>query len=310
MGPAPAAALSGEIADSTVAPGESTTVHVTWKSKQYSGTFKQSVTINTSDPNRREVILTISGEYTQQLHVNPNELNFGQIVGNEPVTREARILCNLSNHPLEVTGHEFSEPELAKFFAVEIRPLAHEELPQTGRVFSGALVKVTAKPGLPPGRFQPRILLKTNLSSMPEVDLPLFGSIGKDVSVAGSGWDDDIGVLTIGPVKAGTAVQRQLLLFARGADAKNVRYNVVHVEPDFLKVTLGETTVMGDGKLAKTPLTIEVPPRSTPASYMDAGTDGTLVGGKAGQIKIDTTSAEVHQLRIAVRFAIEGGKEH
>ena len=127
--------------------------------------------------------------------------------------------------------------------------------------------------------------------------------------MAGSGWDDDIGVLTIGPIKAGTPVQRQLLLFARGLDAKNVRYNVVHVEPDFLKVRLGETTVLEDGKLAKTPLTIEIPGRSAPANYLGEGTDGTLVHGKAGEIKIDTTSSEVHQVRIGVRFAIKGGKE-
>ena len=210
----------GEIADSTVQPGESTTVHVTWKSKHASGAFKQSVTINTNDPNRREVMLTISGKYTEQLHVKPDELDFGQLVGNKPVTQEARILCNLPNHPLEVTGHEFMDGNLARFFAVETRPLAKDELPPGGRESSGALIKVTVKPGLPPGRFQQRILLKSNLLSMPEIELPVFGSMGKEVSVVGSGWDDDIGVLTIGPIKAGTPVQRQLVLFARGLNAK------------------------------------------------------------------------------------------
>ena len=132
--------------------------------------------------------------------------------------------------------------------------------------------------------------------------MPVYGSMGKDVSVSGSGWDDDIGVLTIGQVKAGTAVQRQLVLFARGADAKNIHYNVVHVEPDFLKVKLGETTVSEEGKLSRTMLTIEIPPRTNPSSYM--GDDH----GKAGEIKIDTTSGDVHQVQIGVRFAIEGGK--
>ena len=217
--------------------------------------------------------------------MNPNELNFGQIVGNEPVTREARILCNLSNHPLEVTGHEFSEPELAKFFAVEIRPLAHEELPQDGPRFSGASVKVTAKPGLPPGRFQPRILLKTNLSSMPEVDLPLFGSIGKDVSVAGSGWDDDIGVLTIGPVKAGTAVQRQLLLFAHGGDFAECPLQRGPRGAGLLEGDARGNDGHGRRKACQDPVDYRGPSAEHTASYMDAGTDGTLVGGKAGQIE-------------------------
>jgi hypothetical protein len=294
----------GEIADSTVQPGDSTTVHVTWKSKHVSGGFQQNVSINTNDPNRREIVLTIKGEFTEQLRFDPNELNFGQLVSNKPESKEARILCNLPSHPLKITEHEFMDHDLAKFFTVETSLLAKGDLPPEGHISSGALIKVTVKPGLPPGRFQQRILLKTNLSSMPEVELPVFGSMGKDVSVAGSGWDDDIGVLTIGPIKAGTSVQRQLLLFARGLDAKNVRYNIVHVEPDFLKVKLGETTVLEDGKLSKTSLTIEIPKRSTPANYL--GDDG----GKAGEIKIDTTSSDVHQVRMSVRFAIQGGKEN
>ena len=65
--PAPAAALWARSRIPPIQPGESTTVHVTWKSKHHSGTFKQSVTINTNDPNRREVILTFGGEFTQQL---------------------------------------------------------------------------------------------------------------------------------------------------------------------------------------------------------------------------------------------------
>lgn len=297
----------GEIADSTVQPGDSTIVHVTWKSKHLSGAFQQSVTINTNDPSRREVVLTITGEYTEQLRVTPDELNFGQMVGKQPLTQEARILCNLPNHPLKITGNELMDQGSAKFFTVQTRPLAKDELPQDGRISSGALIKVTVKPGLPPGRFEQRIVLKTNLPSTPEVELSAFGSMGREVSVAGNGWDDDIGVLTIGAIKAGTPVQRQLFLFARGSDAKNVRYNVVHVEPDFLKVKLGDTTVLEDGKLSKTPLTIEIPRQSAPVNYL--GDDGTSVGGKTGVIKIDTTSSEVHQVRIGVRFAIEGGKK-
>ena len=136
---------------------------------------------------------------------------------------------------------------------------------------------------------------------MPEVELPVFGSMGKDVSIAGSGWDDDIGVLTIGPVKAGTAVQRQLLLFAQGADAKNIRYNVVHVVPEFLKVTLGETTVLARWEACQDAIDYRHPSAEYAGKLYGCGHRGS-VGGKAGQIKIDTTSAEVHQLRIRVRF--------
>ena len=141
--------------------------------------------------------------------------------------------------------------------------------------------------------------MRTNLPAVPEVDLPVFGSIGKDVSIVGPGWDDDLGRLNIGPVKLRTAVRRRLLVFARGADAKDVRYNVVHVEPEFLKVQLGDSTLSEGGKLSQTTLTIEIPERNAPASYLGDGQ------GKPGEILIDTTNPLVHQLRLQVRFAIE-----
>jgi hypothetical protein len=293
----------GEIPDGTIAPGQSTTVRITWKSKHVAGPFKQSVTIHTNDPIRPEVILTINGQFTEPLHIDPDELNFGQIVGNEPVTQEARILCNLPDHPLKVSSFEFTDHDLAPYFQVETRPMETVQSKPGHRAAEGVFVRVTVKPGLPPGRFQQRILLRTNLSTVPEVDLPLFGSIGKDVAVVGPGWDDDLGVLNIGPIKTGEAVQRQLLLIARGSDAKDIRYNVVHVKPDFLRAKLGETKVSEGGKLSRTGLTIEIPEQHEAKSYM--GDDR----GKPGEIDIDTTSSEIHQVRVRVRFAVEDGKQ-
>ncbi len=292
----------GEIADSAVAPGQSTTVKITWKSKHYAGPFKQSVTINTNDPNRREVILTISGEYTEPIHFDADEVNFGQIVGNEPVTREARIFSKLSNLSQRILSHKLAEPDQAKFFQVDIRPLTADEMKNVHGMASGVAVKVTVKPGLPPGSFGQTILMQTNIPVMPELRLVLSGSMGKDISVAGNGWDDELGVLRFGPVKVGASVQRQLQLLARGAGAKNVRYNVVHVEPDFLKVKLGEPETVEGSRLSRTMLTIEIPARTAPAKYM--GDDGD----KPAEIDINTTSPEVNQLRIRVRFAVEDGK--
>ena len=119
----------GDIASPVLAPGESTTVRVKWHSV-VAGPFHQSVTINTSDPNQLEIVLTVKGEFTQPLQTVPNELNFNQIIGNEPFVREARIFCILPNHTLKIVGNDFTDPASAKFFQVETRPLAIEELPQ------------------------------------------------------------------------------------------------------------------------------------------------------------------------------------
>jgi hypothetical protein len=293
----------GELSKSHLPPGESTTVRVKWKSKNIGGAFKQSVTIKTDDPKRPEVVLSITGTFSEVVRVDPAELNFGQLVGSGPFTGEAHILCNLPNRPLEIAGFEFVKEDLAEFFDVKTRPMTVDELVEQRHFGSGILVTVTAKPGLPQGRFLQRILLRTNLPHpQDEVELDVTGLVGKEVSVVGNGWDEDIGVLNLGRVKVGTGVQRQLFLVAHGTDARKIRYNVVHVEPDFLKVKLGEPDVSEGGKLSRTRLTIEVPAVDKPASYLDDG------HGKAGEIDIDTTSTEVHQVKMRVRFAVEGEK--
>ena len=104
-----------EIKDDELAPGQSTKVLVTWHSKGRVGPFQQSVTIVTSDPLRPEVILTIKGEYTRPVYADPDELTFGQIAGNEPVTRETRIFCNLPNQRLRLRGTRCRIPAWKSF---------------------------------------------------------------------------------------------------------------------------------------------------------------------------------------------------
>ena len=125
-------------------------------------------------------------------------------------------------------------------------PLAADELRKHKGVTSGVLVRVTVKPGLPLGRFQQRILLSTNLTAAPEVDLPLFGTVG-EVSLVGPGWSSETGVLDIGAVDGRSVTQRRLVVLARGPNAKEMKFRVASVEPDFLKVKLGKTTVADTG---------------------------------------------------------------
>jgi hypothetical protein len=294
-----------EIKDQELAPGQSTKVLVTWHSKGRTGPFQQSVTIVTSDPLRPEVTLTIKGEFTKSVYADPEELTFGQIAGTEPVTRETRIFSTLPNQKIRIQGHKLTDLSLERYFQVDYRPLKADELRKYEGVKSGVLVRVTVKPGLPLGRFQQRILLSTNLTATAEIDLPLFGEIG-EISLVGAGWNSETGVLDIGVVDGRSATQRKLLVLARGPNAKEMRFKVARVEPDFLKVTLGKTTVV-NAMLSETELLIEIPPASeilekkAPTNYMGEG------NGKLGEILLETIQPQVHSLRIRLRFAVVGG---
>ena len=294
-----------EIKDGELAPGQSTTVRVNWKSKGRVGPFKQSVTIITSDRLRPEITFTIKGEFTRSCFAEPDELTFGQIAGNEPVTHETRILCTLPNHQIEIMGHQFSDPSLEKFFQVDSVPLGADELRKHKGATSGLVVRVTVKPGLPLGRFQQRILLSTSVATAPEIDLPLFGTVGA-VSIVGAGWSSETGVLDIGVLDGRSVTQRKLIVLARGSNAKEMKFKVVSVEPDFLKVNLGKTTVAESGELSQTELLIEIPEskilaKKMPVDYL--GGDN----GKLGEVLLETRSPELHSVRIRIRFAVVGG---
>ena len=293
-----------EIKDNELAPGQSTTVLVTWQAKKHIGPFKQSVTIVTSDPHRPEVTFTIRGEYTQPVYADPDELTFGQIAGNEPVTRETCILCTLPDQQIEIHRHELSDPSLEKFFQVDCVPLGADELRKDKGVKSGVRVRVTAKPGLPLGRFQPRILLYTNLTPFSEIDIPLFGAVG-EVTIVGAGWSSETGILEIGAVDGRSVVERKLIVMARGMNAKDVKFKVVSVEPDFLKVNLGKTTVLGSGMLSQTELLIEIPESKTLGKKVPVNHMGGE-NGKLGEILLETYYPEIHAVRIRVRFAVGG----
>jgi hypothetical protein len=289
-----------EIEKSEVAPGQSTKVAVKWRSKHHVGRFQQNVTVETSDPLRREVTLTIKGEYTRSVYADPEELTFGQISGTAPVTQEARILCTLPNQQIKIKGYQMSDPTLEKFFQVDNEPLGADELRKHQGITSGVLVRVTVKPGLPLGRFQQRILLDTNLTTASEIDLPLFGTVGT-ISLVGPGWHSETNVLDIGAVDGHKVTQRRLVVLGRGPNAKEMKLKIASVEPDFLKVKLGKTTVEDTGDLSQTELLIEIPERKVLADYMGGK------NGKFGEILLEAIQPEVHALRIRVRFAVVGG---
>ena len=297
-----------EIKDNDLAPGQSTKVLVSWRSKGRIGPFQQSLTIVTSDPLRPEVTLTIQGEYTRSVYADPDELAYGQISGTEPIVREACILCNLPRQQIKIQGHQMSNPGLEKFFQVDDVPLGADELRKYKGVTNGVLVRVTVKPGLPLGSFQQTICLSTNLPAVSEIDLPLFGSVG-EVSLIGSGWRSDTGVLDIGVVEGHGVTQRKLIVLVRGSNAKEMKFKVASIEPDFLDVKLGKTTVADTScTLSQTELLIEIPTieilkrkRKSSANFMGAE------NGKLGEILLEAIPPRVYSLRIRVRFAVVDG---
>ena len=288
-----------DLEETDIPPGESATVKVEWNAKNLAGPYRQSATVFTNDPDRSRVTLTISGRITAALRVTPSDLVFSHLSVGESATGKVRLYCYLPEK-LQIKSHELKDRESAEQFDVSYEPLSPEQIKEEADVKSGCLVTITAKSGLPLGAFRQTILLATNLKDSPTVEIPGEGTVDSDISISGRGWNEKNGVLMIGTVSGRQGAEQTLMLACRGSYSKEVRYKVAHVTPDLLKVELGKRTEVSQGEASLTPLTIQIPKGSPAANYL--GSDQ----GDFGRITIETNHPQAPQLRILVRFAVEG----
>jgi hypothetical protein len=288
-----------EVDAQEIPPGESGHVTLTWHGNGALGPYRQTATIFANDPGRPRIELVVSGRVTSAARTVPDELVFTQVSAGEPATAEIPLYGYLED-PLEVTGFELDHPDTAEHFEVTFEPLPPALLEEEAEAKSGALVRVTVKPGLPLGPFRQTIRVRTSLADVPEVEIPVRGIVTSDIMVVGPNWDREHGLLDLGTVASGDGARRQLLLVARGPHRQKVSFSPTEVYPDLLRVELGETKPINNGQVFHTPLTIEIPKGSRPANHLGSE------GGKLGTILLETGHPEAKQLRIRIRFAVKG----
>lgn len=290
-----------EVADRVVAPGESTTVTLTWTAQDFLGPYEQTAEIDTNDPRQPTVTLRLRGRITSVLSASPQKLIFSRIPWGEPSEGEVRFYCTAPER-FEITGHEFSDPATAEWFDLAMHPLSEDQLQGEPEAKSGYRMVVVVKSGLPQGPFQQTIRLKTSLAAVPVVEVPVSGKVGADIAVLGRGWNERAGVLELGIVEQTQGATTRLTLLARGRHYDVVHFEVVQAEPSgVIEATLGEKTQISDGLTSQTPLIICIPPGTKPVNRLGAEPGGL------GRIILTTNHPRMPQITIPVSFAIESG---
>ena len=286
----------GDVTGKPVPPGESTHVRLEWSAKSDRGPFRQSAAILTNDPRNSQVELTIEGEVMETSGVMPPELMFDKVSAGESESAEVYVMAMLQDE-LQVTEAELSDPATRDKFDVRIEPVEREELPNAAAK-DGVRITVTTKPGLPVGRFNQWLSLRTNLPEAEKLEIPVIGRVVGDISVHGRGWIEAQGVLAMGRVKSGEGRKARLNVVVRGEDAAGVEFDVQSIDPPELKVTLGEPQQLKE-TLLHVPVEIEVPAGTRPMVRLDTAQ------GDEGRIVLKTTHPKVKELVLGVRFAVE-----
>jgi hypothetical protein len=286
----------GHVTDKPIEPGESTTVKLEWKALAEEGPFRQTAKIETNDPLQPELDLTIEGEVSTATGVQPPDFIIDKVAVNATKSAEVYVMAMLQDE-LIVHGAELSNLATRDKFDIKIEPVEREKLPNDA-ARDGVRITLTVKPGLPVGRFDQSLSLRTNLKDGEVLHIPVFGRVVGDVTVHGTQWLSEQDVLMMGHVKSGEGRKSRLNLVVRGENAANVEFEVASVDPPELKVNLGEPKRLKD-TLLHVPLEIEVPAGTRPMVRLDT------VQGEAGQVLLKTTHPTTKELALSVRFAVE-----
>ena len=280
-----------------VPPGGQENITLTWNAKGSSGPFRQSAEIFTSDPQLPLVRLTVKGDVVQSVTVIPQEIVFTSLSPSAGATARVQV-CSVGTEPIRIVGHAFQDASTAEHFTVTYGEMAVDQL-KVPNAKSGCLVTVTLKPGLPLGTIQQTITFETNLSAVPQVILPVSANVVADISIVGRGWNSSKAVLAIGKVDRAQGAERTLKLLVRGPDRNTVAFEIEHVEPKLLQVTLGERKEMASGTVTQTPLSIVIPKGSPESDHL-----GSTVAPYA-RIRLKSTHPEAKSIDVKIQFSIE-----
>jgi hypothetical protein len=150
---------------SPLAPGESSTLTISYDSARRLGPASQTVTLVTNDATQPKAIIKLSGDVKPVYDLDPKEgLVFGQLNRHSNETRTVTITDKYTE-PLRL---ELKEDQDFGPFAVQLQEL------EPGARYA---LLATTKPPLKVERYQALILLRTNLELVPEIRVQLYGFV-------------------------------------------------------------------------------------------------------------------------------------
>ena len=279
-----------------VLPGGSTKITLEWTAKAMEGSlFRQEATIRTNDPTRPMIVLAIQGDVIFSHRVVPDRIVLDGVSVGSGRTAYAKVYSS-DTADLKITDHEFTDKQTEKFFDVKTSAMGSNELIEDAK--SGQLVEVTAKAGMPAEPIRQTLKLHTNLEHQPVIEVPIEGTVRGDISIAGRNLNSDNNTLNLGTVSSRKGTSAELKLLVRGPSRRDVAFKVVHVEPDDLRVSIGDA----DHKENVTIVTvkIEVPPGARPGNYLGSQQ------GRMGEIRLETGHPETKELTLRLKMLIEG----
>ena len=200
--------------------------------------------------------------------------------------------------PPLVTEAVLDEPKLAQFASLATSSLSAEEIASETGATGGFRLTVDLKPGLPIGPLKRMIRVSFAMPEPLVAEIPLEGTVGGDLVMAGPGWDSSRQALLLGTVSGKTGLRTRVFLTAKGPHRDSVRPTVREVVPESLQVTIGDGSPIGTGGAVRIPIDIVIPPDSRAVNHLCSQQ------GPAGRIVLATGHPDSPEFTIPVCVAV------
>ena len=288
----------GRLPGEAIPPGETGEVNLEWTARSFATEFRQSATLETSDPVRSVITLSVHGRILRLVVASPPDLAFSDVPFGEG-REQTLMVYSYHSADFAVEGAAWLDDALAPHMDVEILPGTAADLTASPTPLSAVRCQVRLKPTMPLGRFEQRLILRTNEPRTPKVEIPIAGNIVSDVQLIGAGYRRKEQVLELGVIDAASGLTRPLRLSVRGEYREAFRVEEVVTEPsNCLQVTVGEAQTLNAGKVISIPLTLTVPPGCKPVHLMG------FEGRPTARLIIRTNHPVAGEIPIEVRLAI------
>ena len=292
-------AIEGGSADGTrvVPPGDETKIRVQWKAKPPGGPFRQQATILTDDPRRPEVVFTVEGTVVPTWKAVPDMLTVPRVWASSGERVTTDVFTYGTDSPA-VTEVALDDPKFAQSVSFATAPLSAEEIAGETGATGGFRLTVDLKPGLPIGPLKRMVRVSFTVPEPLVAEIPLEGTVGGDLVMAGPGWDSSRQALLLGTVSGKTGLRTRVFLTAKGPHRDSVRPTIREVVPESLQVTIGDGTPIGTGGAVRIPIDIVIPPDSRAVNHLCSQQ------GPAGRIVLATGHPDSPEFTIPVCVAV------
>lgn len=287
--------------EQTIMPGGTFPVKLTWKSDNWAKKFRQSATVETTDPSRRIINLYVEGVIIQPIRPEPSKIVFSNTTPSEESI--ARIkLYGYKWKDVVINSLEFTDEKSKDYFETSVESLSEEDLKAELNSQCGYLITVKTKKGLPLGPLRQTLKINTNKEVL---DIPITGRVTGEfiISLVGSDYnfDEEKNQIQLGKLSGGTDVSVDLVLSTGRRFGQLLKISMDEKDTfpssDHIKVDILTDKFRKIGRLYQYPIRVTIP-KNCPNVSLLGPEEKNL-----GRFVIQTTHPTEKQIEIYVRFA-------